>query len=155
MELTPCVVVVKRSVLDRGGRAARLARTGHPTASRLMGAAEEQRATVASVMAALARRGIEPPLIFVDAIEARARRLLRRARLVITIGGDGTLLTAAHFIEDGVALAVNSAPGDSVGHFCLTDRRGFEARLVAVEAGGSATPVLLSSGGDARRAAPS
>jgi NAD+ kinase len=135
LDLTPCVVVVKRSVLDRGGRAARLARTGHPTAFRLMGAREEQRATVASVIAILARRALDPALISVDAIDARARRLLRRARLVITIGGDGTLLTAAHSIHDGVALAVNSAPGDSVGHFCLTDRRGFEACLEAVEAG--------------------
>jgi len=135
LDLAPCVVVVKRSVLDRGGRAARLARTGHPTAFRLMGAAEEQRVTVVSVMAALARRGLEPPLISVDALDARARRLLRRARLVITIGGDGTLLTAAHSIQDGMALAVNSAPGDSVGHFCFTDRRGFEVLLLAVETG--------------------
>jgi NAD+ kinase len=135
LNLEPCVVVVKRTVLDRGGRAARLAHAGHATARRLILAAEEQRQTVASVMTALGRRGIAAPRLSVDALDAAARRLLSRARLVITIGGDGTLLTAAHHIGDGVALAVNSAPRDSIGHFCLTDRRGFEARLRSVEEG--------------------
>lgn len=135
MNLEPCVVVVKRTVLDRGGRAARLARAGHATAHRLVSAAEEQRQTVVAVMASLARRGIAAPRFPADDLHAAARRLLSRARLVITVGGDGTLLTAAHYIEDGVALAVNSAPADSIGHFSLTDRRGFEAVLGAAEEG--------------------
>jgi NAD+ kinase len=129
------VVVVKRTVLHRGGRAGRLARAGHATARRLLSAAEEQRRTIDTVTAALARRGIMAPRLPVDRLDAAARRLVSRARLVITIGGDGTLLTAAHHIEDGVALAVNSAPEDSVGHFCLTDRRAFEEQLAAIEEG--------------------
>jgi NAD+ kinase len=135
LTLEPCVVVVKRSVLDRGGRAARLARAGHATARRLVSAADEQRETVAAVITALSRRGIAAPRLSVDAIDAAARRLLSRARLVITIGGDGTFLTASHHIEAGVALAVNSAPRDSIGHFCLTDRRGFATALRNVEEG--------------------
>jgi NAD+ kinase len=135
LNLDPCVVVVKRTVLDRGGRAARLARTGHATAHRLVLAAEEHRATVAAVTIALRRRGIEAPRLAADHLDPAARRLLSRARLVITVGGDGTLLTAAHHVGAGAALAVNSAPADSVGHFCLTDRHGFEARLEAVEEG--------------------
>ncbi len=133
MNLEPCVLVVKRTVLDRGGRAARLARAGHATARRLLSAAAEQHQTMAMVLASLARRGIAAVRLPADDLDAAARRLLSRARLVITIGGDGTLLSAAHHIEDGLALAVNSAPRDSVGHFCLTDRRGFEARLAAIE----------------------
>jgi NAD+ kinase len=128
-------VVIKRTVLDRGGRAARLARAGQAIAAPLVSAAEEQRRTVAAIMTALARRGLSAPRLAVDALDAPARRLLRRARLVVTIGGDGTLLTAAHHIEDGAVLAVNSAPRDSIGHFCLTDRPGFEDRLEAVEDG--------------------
>jgi NAD+ kinase len=135
VDLEPCVVVVKRSILDRGGRAARLARAGHATARRLIAAAESQRQTVAAVQASLQARGVLPELLPVDALDGRARRLLRRARFVVTVGGDGTLLTASHHIDDGLALAVNSAPADSVGHFCLTDRHGFEARLAALEAG--------------------
>jgi NAD+ kinase len=143
VNLEPCVVVVKRTVLERGGRAPRLARAGHATAHRLVSAAEEQRRTIAEVMEALRRRGIAPPRVSVDALDRSACRLLSRARLVVTIGGDGTLLTAAHHIEDGVALAVNSAPRDSIGHFCLTDRRGFEASLRgALE--GSLRPISLS-----------
>jgi NAD+ kinase len=135
LNLEPCVVVVKRTVLERGGRAARLARAGHATAHRLVSAAEEQRRTVAAVMDALLRRGITPPRVSVDALDPAARRLVSRARFVVTIGGDGTLLTASHHMEDGVALAVNSAPRDSIGHFCLTDRRGFAGALRAVEEG--------------------
>jgi NAD+ kinase len=39
--------------------------------------------------------------------------------LIVTIGGDGTLLWASHMVGSTVPmLAVNSAPKDSVGYFC-------------------------------------
>ena len=39
--------------------------------------------------------------------------------LVVTVGGDGTLLWASHRVPKGVpVLAINSAPDHSVGHFC-------------------------------------
>ncbi len=39
--------------------------------------------------------------------------------LVVTIGGDGTLLWASHRVPPGFpVLAINSAPVHSVGHFC-------------------------------------
>ncbi|MCA9608206.1 MAG: NAD(+)/NADH kinase [Myxococcales bacterium] len=39
--------------------------------------------------------------------------------LIVTIGGDGTLLWASHRVPPGVpVLAINSAPVHSVGHFC-------------------------------------
>jgi NAD+ kinase len=39
--------------------------------------------------------------------------------LIVTIGGDGTLLWAAHRVPEGVpVLAINSAPQHSVGYFC-------------------------------------
>jgi NAD+ kinase len=38
--------------------------------------------------------------------------------LVVTVGGDGTLLAASHFVADVPILAVNSAPDHSVGFFC-------------------------------------
>jgi len=40
------------------------------------------------------------------------------ADLVITIGGDGTLLSASHYVGDVPILGVNSAPSSSVGFFC-------------------------------------
>jgi NAD+ kinase len=39
--------------------------------------------------------------------------------LIVTIGGDGTLLWASHMVGSNVPmLAINSAPEDSVGYFC-------------------------------------
>lgn len=44
---------------------------------------------------------------------------LENCDLVITLGGDGTLLWASHFVDAQTPmLAVNSAPSRSVGHFC-------------------------------------
>ena len=39
--------------------------------------------------------------------------------LIVTVGGDGTLLWASHRVPPGLpVLAINSAPEHSVGHFC-------------------------------------
>jgi NAD+ kinase len=38
--------------------------------------------------------------------------------LVVTVGGDGTLLAASHQVGDVPVLAINSAPEHSVGFFC-------------------------------------
>jgi NAD+ kinase len=38
--------------------------------------------------------------------------------LVVSVGGDGTLLAASHFVADVPVLAINSAPSHSVGFFC-------------------------------------
>jgi NAD+ kinase len=38
--------------------------------------------------------------------------------LVVTVGGDGTLLGASHYVADVPVLAINSAPSHSVGFFC-------------------------------------
>jgi len=47
--------------------------------------------------------------------------------LVITVGGDGTLLHASHFIGPDIpVLAINSAPDYSEGYFCGASRRSPE-----------------------------
>jgi NAD+ kinase len=47
----------------------------------------------------------------------------RGVDLVVTVGGDGTLLWAAHRVgASSPVLAINSAPGDSVGFFCSVKR---------------------------------
>jgi NAD+ kinase len=38
--------------------------------------------------------------------------------LVVSVGGDGTLLSASHFVADVPLLGINSAPSHSVGFFC-------------------------------------
>lgn len=41
------------------------------------------------------------------------------ADIVITVGGDGTLLSASHYVGPGTPiLGINSDPATSIGHFC-------------------------------------
>jgi NAD+ kinase len=50
--------------------------------------------------------------------------------LVVTLGGDGTLLWSSHMVgADTPMLAINSAPESSVGYFCAADR-GDEHRVL-------------------------
>jgi len=55
--------------------------------------------------------------------------------LIVSVGGDGTLLDVSHFITDQCLLGVNSAPGTSIGHYCATDCDGFGALLDAFQEG--------------------
>ncbi|MEA2604336.1 MAG: kinase [Acidobacteriota bacterium] len=125
LDLSPCVVVVKTPVLARRGEAARLARAGQASAKHLVGAARTHERTLAAVVSTLAKRGIVCRQERVESLGAAARRALTEARLVISVGGDGTLLTASHWVRDGLLLGVNSAPGDSVGFFALARRETF------------------------------
>jgi NAD+ kinase len=50
--------------------------------------------------------------------------------LVVTVGGDGTLLAASHGIGFGVPLlGVNSSPNNSVGFFCAAKKAGVKSAL--------------------------
>jgi NAD+ kinase len=51
--------------------------------------------------------------------------------LVITLGGDGTLLRASHLVGKRPMLAINTAPRDSVGYFCGGTRDDLEEVLVS------------------------
>ncbi len=46
--------------------------------------------------------------------------------LIITVGGDGTLLEASHQVKDSVILGVNSDPGRSTGSLCIANKHSFE-----------------------------
>jgi NAD+ kinase len=135
LDLSPCVVVVKTPVLARSGEASRLAQAGEASARHLVGAARTHEETLAAVVAALEERGIACRQVRVEAIGAPARRAITAARLVVSVGGDGTLLTASHWVRGGLLLGVNSAPGDSVGFFALAKRESFAAILDRILAG--------------------
>lgn len=50
--------------------------------------------------------------------------------LVVTVGGDGTLLWAARWLSEATpVVAINSAPKDSVGHFCAGKKGKVRALL--------------------------
>jgi NAD+ kinase len=89
-----------------------------PTVSRLKQSHLAHEETVREVESALAKIGAK--VVFRDGPRARVPA---RVDLVVTIGGDGTLLAASHQIGDDVPLlGVNSAPDHSVGFFCGTKK---------------------------------
>jgi len=57
--------------------------------------------------------------------------------LVVTLGGDGTLLWASHMVGPATPMvAINSAPVSSVGYFCAGDRESMREVLAAALSGG-------------------
>ena len=52
--------------------------------------------------------------------------------LIVTLGGDGTLLWASHLADSSTPmLAINSAPDTSVGYFCAGDAHNVDQVLAA------------------------
>lgn len=143
MEINRCVVVIKKTALSQGGRPAQFARRGDVTAERIIRAHEEHKLTVTAVRETLARRGIEFTEMFPHKFTPSERRKLAAADLIITVGGDGTLLGTSHYVTTGMMIAVNSAPRDSIGHFCATARAGF-APLLDDALNESSRPVKLA-----------
>lgn len=123
------MLVIKETALSQSNRAARFARKGDATARRLIGAHSEHRKTVEAVRNALARRKIDFTEATPSRLNSSIRRKLAAADLVITIGGDGTALGTSHYVTNGALLGVNSAPGDSIGHFCFAQRKDFSIKL--------------------------
>lgn len=137
--LSPCILVVKTPVASRKHVLNRLARTGQRLAGQVESAASEQERTLATLQESLARLGVTPATVSVEALDARTRRAIASARLVISVGGDGTLLAASHWVDGGALLGVNSAPRSSVGYLTLT-RRAHLARDLARIAKGILQP---------------
>src|SRR5262245_6850529 len=118
MQLNHCLLVIKQTALAQGGRAAQFAEQGDATARRLIRADAEHQRTLETVRQALAKRQLAFAEVSLLRLNAKLKRQLATADLVITIGGDGTVLGTSHYVRHGLLLGVNSAPGDSVGHFC-------------------------------------
>jgi NAD+ kinase len=118
---TPHVaLVVKRSAWSiyreerEDPRILRLIQAGDAATARLRASHEAHEQTVREVKAALEALGAQAELMTSAAREFDARAF----DLVITVGGDGTLLSASHSVVDVPILGINSAPGHSVGFFC-------------------------------------
>lgn len=90
---------------------------------------EDNQRTLATVRSALDESGVQHDWVY------RARkRSTEGYDLVVTIGGDGTLLDASHAVVTVPMLGVNSSPRFSVGHFCATTEEGFAETLDRVRA---------------------
>ena len=130
------LVIYKRTTYQRyrGGESKRIRRLideGDVTVDRLLEAHEAHLDTLERARKALREHG--------------ARAVFRHRHepqpsdswdLVVTLGGDGTLLWASHMVGANTPMvAVNSAPEDSVGYFCAGDRHDVEETLARAIAG--------------------
>jgi NAD+ kinase len=145
LQLRRAVVVRKVTVLDfirRDGDVGleEALRRSPERARRVEEADREHRATVEAVRAALHDAGVRHRVV-----ERLTRREVRRADLVITVGGDGTFLRASHCVDVDDAgrsvpmLGVNSSPNSSLGFFCASTRHDFRAVLDELLAGQRST----------------
>jgi NAD+ kinase len=138
-------LVLKRSAWrvyveeERDPRVRRLLAKNDPAVRSLRAANELHERTVVEVKAALAATGAE-----VTTIRDAARPFdAESVDLVITVGGDGTLLSASHSVRRVPILGINSAPGHSVGFFCGA-RSGAVASAIAAAVRGSLKQVELA-----------
>lgn len=111
-------LVIKRSTWDRymeqpTDRFKELLAQSDETVANLRAAHDEHTQTLAAVNKALADSGAQ-----VTRMRRRGRFSAEDHDLVVTVGGDGTLLHASHHVGTTPVLAVNSAPSYSVGFFC-------------------------------------
>ena len=132
MEINNCIITIKQTILDRGGRAAKLARQGDVTARRLLSSDAEQKRTIDIVRKTLRQHRIPFSEFSARDFSAAEKSKINAADFVISIGGDGTALATSHYITKGLMLGVNSAPGDSIGHFCHTHLGNFAEGLADI-----------------------
>jgi NAD+ kinase len=139
------VVVVKRTAYrlfveeEHDERITRLVRKNDPTVRRMRRSHEEHEGTLEEVARALDEIGAESVWIR----RAHAAFDAGDADLVLTVGGDGTLLAASHRVGATPILGVNSAPSHSVGFFCGA-HKGQVAAILARALDGKMKPVELA-----------
>jgi NAD+ kinase len=138
------IVVAKRTAyarhFDEGQdpRINELLGRGDPSVRRWQKAHEDHTRTVERVQEILERRGVQSWVLYGPQSEFDATG----AELVITVGGDGTLLAASHHVLSTPILGVNSAPAHSVGFFC-GGRFGNISRLIDEALSGKMKPIEL------------
>ncbi|MCA9580367.1 MAG: NAD(+)/NADH kinase [Myxococcales bacterium] len=111
--------VSKKSVYDRqindtkDGHFAKLVAEGHPSVDRMRRSEDAHRACLEEAKSIADRLGLDATFCVVGDEESSP------VDLVITLGGDGTLLWVSHIVGTGVpTLAINTVPDESIGYFC-------------------------------------
>lgn len=125
------IVVAKKSALSKlesgegDSRARKLLASGHESVKKWAPAHEQHIRTLEEVYECLEKMGVETLLLH----GAQAEFDPVGASLIVTVGGDGTLLAASHNVSAVPLLGVNSAPRYSVGFFCAVNGRGASVLL--------------------------
>lgn len=139
------IVVAKRSAFsryveeERDPRALRLLKMRDPSVANWMASHQEHLRTLDQVEQLLDGLGVDYALLR----GAHKGFESKHARLVLTVGGDGTLLRASHSVDSVPILAVNSSPTYSVGFFCAARPNNIE-RLLARALEGTLERVKLT-----------
>lgn len=111
----------------RDGDTLRLLSGRDPTVAEIKSSHEEHEATLREVVGVLRELGAQTQIVSIP----HQPFSVRGVDLVITVGGDGTLLAASHQCDKNTpVLGINSAPSTSVGFFCgLRAGRGLRAGI--------------------------
>lgn len=103
-----------RALLERNDR----------SVERMLASHEDHVSTIHEARTALSKLGAEATFRYrADADTADS------FDLIVTLGGDGTLLWASHLVGKQPMLAINTAPRDSVGYFCAGTKENLEEVL--------------------------
>jgi len=100
---------------------------------------EEHEGTIAEVREALEDLGAQTTWVR----RAHAPFDATEADLVVTVGGDGTLLAASHRVNETPILGVNSSPSHSVGFFCGATK-GKVKRTIALALSARSRPIIVA-----------
>lgn len=127
-------------VLDRKDpRTLALLEKGDASVQRMRASHDSHMATVEEVRAALDKLGAEA------VVRVTPEKFVTNGHaLVVTVGGDGTLLLASHQVGPGTPIVgINSAPSTSVGFFCA-GRRGTAEKTLRAALNGDLAPTRLA-----------
>ncbi len=120
------LVVYKKSQLQlalekRNSRIKRLVKKNDQSVLAMRASHESHVATLVEVERACVAAGVDVKRVY----RARLRPPMLRDRLVISVGGDGTLLDTSHKVEHEHVLGVNSDTAHSVGFLCAAHKDSF------------------------------
>jgi NAD+ kinase len=121
----------------RSSRVAKLARKNDPLVQQMINAHESHEESLRAVRSALKERRL--PSTWTGNI---GEMELADVDLVVTVGGDGTVLHASHAIGATPVLAVNSSPSTSAGFFTAATAATF-GRVLDEVLDGAFEPVIL------------
>ncbi|MFH1438022.1 MAG: NAD(+)/NADH kinase [Pseudomonadota bacterium] len=124
--------VYETAVRDvRSGRLKKLIQCGHRSVKSLKRAHTEHQRTLEHVEALLGKLGFSHRLVY-DLRGVKAERF----DLVMTVGGDGTVLYASHHVaSDPPMFGVNSSPSTSAGYLTSADRGNLKEKLLNLRQG--------------------
>jgi len=139
------LVVYKKSAYQlyvverRDTHLVRLLRQGHPDTRDIQQAHDVHQKTLDHVLQTLKMLHVPYRVVYRGHLRASTSQ---RSDLVISVGGDGTLLQAAHALRDTPILGVNSDRQRSEAVFCAATRHTF-ARIIRAALAGTLTERLL------------